>query len=336
MPIASQLAVGQVKNLKTYYKTNIYGIKRTVRAVDGVSFEIEKNEILGIAGESSCGKSTLVKALCGVIKRPLTVEGGTVQYNFGDKIFDMFSSNEDELKAVRWKHISYVLQGSMGALNSVRKIIKSFEDFRNAHQKIRNRRNFRDSIERHLDTLGLPPEVLDSYPHQLSGGMKQRVTIALATIFDPEVILADEPTTALDVIVQRGVLRILRKIQERSRSTIVLVTHDMSVHAKMDTRVGIMYAGELVEIAKTRNIFENPTHPYTKHLINALPRIGEKAKKGSLPGAPPSLAEPPSGCKLHPRCPEAMDICRNESPQWVEVGKDHFARCFLLSESEKK
>jgi peptide/nickel transport system ATP-binding protein len=178
----------------------------------------------------------------------------------------------------------------------------------------------------------LPPDVLDLYPHQLSGGMRQRVAIALATIFQPSLIIADEPTTALDVVVQRGVLHMLKDIQAASANTVLLVTHDLAVHANVADRVGIMYAGRIVEEAPTEIIFNAPRHPYTEHLIHSLPVIGDKAAKSGLSGQPPNLADPPDGCRFHPRCPLAFARCRTETPEMIALTNSHRVACHLVTE----
>ncbi|MDR1174211.1 MAG: ABC transporter ATP-binding protein [Treponema sp.] len=321
----------QVKNLKAYYRTEMYGISRMVRAIDDVSMTLEPNEIYGVAGESSCGKTTLIKVLSGTIKPPLKVYEGSVNYRFKYGSVDMASVSGEELqKNVRWKEISYVMQGSMSVLNPVRKVIKTFEDIIGTHEGIKNRTEFLERIQEHVKKLGLPPDVLNSYPHELSGGMKQRVAIALATVFQPSLIIADEPTTALDVVVQRGVLQLLREIQAESKNTVLLVTHDMAVHANVADRVGIMYAGRLVEEAQAEIIFQKPEHPYTRHLISSLPVIGDKSGKSSLEGTPPNLANPPEGCRFHPRCPVARESCKTEVPPMRDLGAGHRAACHLL------
>jgi peptide/nickel transport system ATP-binding protein len=261
--------------------------------------------------------------------------GGKVLYNFGDAHIDILSLQKDELRKIRWEKISYVMQGSMSVLNPVRKIHKTFYDFVEAHRKIENKQEFMRQTREHIGKLGLPGEVLKAYPHHLSGGMRQRVAIALATIFRPNVIIADEPTTALDVLVQRGVLQLLRDIQREQKNTIILVTHDIAVHANIADRVGIMYAGRIVEDAQVDDIFEDPLHPYTQHLISSLPMIGDKSYKGSIPGAPPNLANPPDGCRFHPRCPHVMDICRREVPPFINVnGQRRQVACFLISKED--
>ncbi|MEJ5197604.1 MAG: ABC transporter ATP-binding protein [Anaerolineae bacterium] len=327
------MALLTVENLRAYYRTEVYGISRTVRAVDGVSLELQRNEIYGVAGESSCGKTTLIKVISGTVKPPLKVEEGRVHYQFGAFDVDMLRISRDDLRRnVRWKEISYVMQGSMSVLNPVRRVITTFEDIVSTHQGYTNKKAFLEQVTAHVKRLGLPPDVLRLYPHQLSGGMRQRVAIALATIFQPSLIIADEPTTALDVVVQRGVLQMLKEIQAESGNTVLLVTHDLAVHANVADRVGIMYAGRLVEEAPTPIIFHSPRHPYTQHLIRSLPMIGDRSSKSSLPGAPPNLANPPAGCRFHPRCPYAVDRCRTETPEMISLIGNHRVACHLVAE----
>ncbi|MDR1105974.1 MAG: ABC transporter ATP-binding protein [Treponema sp.] len=320
-----------VKNLKAYYRTEMYGVSRMVRAIDDVSLTLESNEIYGVAGESSCGKTTLIKVLSGTIKPPLKIYEGSVNYQFKRGSVDMTKVSGEELrKNIRWKEISYVMQGSMSVLNPVRRVVKTFEDIISTHEGIKNRKEFLERIREHVKKLGLPPDVLGLYPHELSGGMRQRVAIALATVFHPGLIIADEPTTALDVVVQRGVLQLLKEIQGESKNTVLLVTHDMAVHANVADRVGIMYAGRLVEEAPSQLVFKSPQHPYTKHLISSLPVIGDKSGKSGLEGTPPNLANPPQGCRFHPRCPLAKESCKTEVPVMRDLGGGQRAACHRL------
>ena len=328
------MALLSVQDLRAYYRTELYGISRTVRAVDGVTFELNPNEIYGVAGESSCGKTTLVKVISGNVKHPLKAMSGSVNFNFGDYKVDMLKVSQDELRRnIRWKEISYVMQGSMSVLNPVRRIIKTFEDIVDTHEPITDKKKFLEEATAHVNRLGLPTEILNSYPHQLSGGMRQRVAIALAILFQPSLIIADEPTTALDVVVQRGVLQMLKDIQSMSSNTVLLVTHDMAVHANVANRVMIMYAGRIAEEAPTESIFNAPLHPYTQHLIRSLPMIGERSNKASLKGTPPNLANPPSGCRFHTRCPYVMDVCRTDVPDLVQVKERHRVACHLVKEN---
>jgi len=191
-------------------------------------------------------------------------------------------------------------------------------------------------VKGHLKSLGLPVKVLESYPHQLSGGMRQRVTVALATIMQPRIIVADEPTTALDVVMQRGVIQLLKDIQSEQKNTVILVTHDMGIHANIADRIGIMYAGKMIEEASTAAIFERPMHPYTKYLIGSLPKVGDKSYKMSAPGSPPSLINPPEGCRFYPRCERANQRCSQKTPELIEIEPGHKVACFLYSEGMEK
>ena len=258
-------AIAAVQDLQAYYITHAYGVRRTVKAVDGVSIRIRPNEIFGIAGESGCGKSTLLKVMLGMVEPPLTVLGGRAGYALDGLNVDVLAMTEAERQRVRWKEVSYIPQGSMHVLNPVRKVHDTFLDFITVHRKA-PRGEIETMIRDYLRELGLPLQVLSSYPHQLSGGMKQRVTIALATILWPKLIFADEPTTALDVVVQRGVIQLLKDIQQRERNTLVVVTHDMGVHANLCDRVAVLYAGKVIEEAGTRTIFGQPAPP-----VHAVP-----------------------------------------------------------------
>ena len=324
--------IAEAKHLKAYYITQSYGIERTVKAVDDISIEIKEKEVLGIAGESGCGKSTLLKVLLGTIDPPLKIVDGTMQYEF-EESYNVLSMSKDEIKQIRWTQVSYIPQGSMHVLNPVRKIRDTFHDFIATHQNLDKSETTKLSQD-YLQKLGLSGQVMNAYPHQLSGGMRQRVTIALATILSPKLVLADEPTTALDVLVQRGVVQLLKEIQQREGSTLVLVSHDMGVHANLADRIAILYAGKLVEEAETQSIFKNPLHPYTQHLIESLPRLDDKTERSSIPGRPPALDNPPEGCRFHPRCPHTMDVCTKEVPPLVDTGEGHKTACFLVSEEK--
>jgi peptide/nickel transport system ATP-binding protein len=320
-----------VSGLKAYYRTSAFGVKREVRAVDDVSLAIAPGEIYGLAGESSCGKTTLIKTIAAAIQPPLEVLAGSVVFNFRDRTIDIHGADRTALRDIRWKHLSYIMQGSMNVLNPVRRVRASFVDFAFRHIG-RRMPEFLQIVRQHLERLHLAPDVLETYPHQLSGGMRQRVTIALATVCRPEFIIADEPTTALDVVVQKGVLAMIREVQREFGSSIIFVTHDMAVHANLTDRLGIMYGGRLVEEGPTAEIFRNPRHPYTAHLIASLPRLGDVRPKEGLGGAPPNLADPPPGCRFHPRCPLATEQCRRDAPSMVEIAPGHRTACFHADE----
>ena len=319
-----------VRDLRAYYRTRYFGISREVRAVDGVSLHVDRNEIYGLAGESSCGKTTLIKTIVRATRPPLDVVGGSVTFHLAGRDRDILALDQSELDSIRWRHLSYILQGSMNVLNPVRRVRQSFIDF--AHRHIRKPLpEFLREVEGHLARVRLEPTALDAYPHELSGGMRQRVTIALATVCRPDFIVADEPTTALDVVVQKDVLGMLREVQQEMGSSMILVTHDIGVHANVTDRLGIMYAGRLVEEGRTVDVIRNPRHPYSRHLVTSLPRIGDVTQKRGLEGAPPNLAAPPPGCRFHPRCPLAMATCRLESPPMVDVAPAHRVACWVTA-----
>lgn len=322
------------KALKAFYILDIHGTQKVVKAVNEVELDIKENEIYGIAGESGCGKSTLLKALAAVIEPPLRQLGGQVIYHVDDEEVDVSTLDAEELRRLRWEFVSYVPQGSMSVLNPVTKLKSTYRDFIASHVEGKSRDEAFALAKRHIAELGLPERVMDAYPHQLSGGMRQRVTIALAALLEPAIIIADEPTTALDVVVQRGVVQLLKEVQRRLRNTIILVTHDMGVHANVADRIGIMYAGKMVEEAPTELIFEEPLHPYTQYLINSLPKFGDKTPRESVPGSPPSLADLPSGCPFHPRCPFVMDVCKEKMPDYIQVKTNHKVACWLVEDGK--
>ena len=220
----------------------------------------------------------------------------------------------------------------MSVLNPVVRLKNTYRDFIASHVNGKSRDETFAMAKAHIKELGLPEETMNAYPHQLSGGMRQRVTIALAALLKPRIMIADEPTTALDVVVQRGVVQLLRDIQKKLQNTIILVTHDMGVHANVADRIGIMYAGKIVEEATTDNIFGKPRHPYTQYLINSLPKFGDKTRRESVPGSPPSLSNLPQGCPFHPRCPHVMDICQEQIPKTIQVEPNHKVACWLVEE----
>jgi peptide/nickel transport system ATP-binding protein len=324
----------RTEQLKAFYVLDLHGTQSVVKAVDEVNLEIQENEVYGIAGESGCGKTTLLKAIFTAIEPPLRLVGGKVFYRMNGKEIDVTSLGAEDRRKLRLEYISYVPQGSMSVLNPVLKLKETYQDFIASHVSGKTREEAFEIARGHIAELGLPRNILDAYPHQLSGGMRQRVTIALATLLKPRIIICDEPTTALDVVVQRGVVQLLKDIQEKLKNTIILVTHDMGVQANIADRVGIMYAGKIIEESTTEQIFDNPLHPYTKYLINSLPRFGDKTIRGSVPGSPPSLANLPSGCPFHPRCPHVFDICTKQMPSFINLETNHKVACWLVGEGE--
>jgi len=324
----------RAERLKAFYVLDMHGTQKVVKAVNEVDLEIRENEVYGIAGESGCGKTTLLKALLGAIEPPLRLMGGKVYYCANGEETDVTAFGAEEKRRLRWEYISYVPQGSMSVLNPVLKLKETYQDFLASHVGGKTKEEAIEIAKRHITELGLPRNILEAYPHQLSGGMRQRVTIALATILKPRMIICDEPTTALDVVVQRGVVQLLKDIQRNLENTIILVTHDMGVQANIADRVGIMYAGKIVEESTTEKIYDEPFHPYTRYLINSLPQFGDKSVRESVPGSPPSLSSLPSGCPFHPRCPRVMDICTKQTPSFIKLDANHKVACWLAGDGE--
>ena len=324
----------RTEHLKAFYMLEMQGTQKIVKAVNDVDMQIYENEIYGIAGESGCGKTTLLKTLFNEIVPPLRLIEGKIYYRINSEEVDVTGMSVEEKRKLRMEYISYIPQGSMSVFNPVLKIKGIYEDFIGSHVNGQTRDEIFELARKRILELGLPQNILDVYPHQLSGGMRQRVTIALAASLNPRIMIGDEPTTALDVVVQRGVIQMLKDIQKNLRNTIIIVTHDMGVHANIADRIGIMYAGKIVEEAPAEQIFAQPVHPYTQFLINSLPKFGDKSERSSVPGSPPSLADMPSGCPFHPRCPHVKEICRQQMPDFSHVDEDHKVACWLVGESE--
>lgn len=321
----------KIDHLSASYKT----IDGNVHVVKDVNFQINDNEIFGIAGESGCGKSTLLKTLYDIIEFPLEIDAGKVVLS-GEKNNKPFSFESGEIRKSWWNHISYVPQAAQSVLNPIVRLKKQFLDSIPKEER-RNETEAQtlERVGRYLEELGLSRDVLEAFPFQLSGGMRQRAIIALATFMSPNVVLADEPTTALDVVVQRGILMMLTRLQKQFKNTLVIVSHDMGVHYQITDRMGIMYSGSFVELGKTEDIFNDPIHPYTRMLIGALPRVGDKSQKAGIPGRPPSLKNPPPGCRFAPRCPHATDKCRQDVPEFREIKHGRFAACHYLDSEVK-
>lgn len=317
----------KIENLSTSYKT----INGDVRVVNDLNFEIFDNEIFGIAGESGCGKTTLLKALYDIIEFPLQIDTGRVVLS-GEKDGTPFSFESGKIRNTWWNNISYVPQAAQSVLNPIMRLKSQFLDsIPKDQRKNETEQQTLERVANYLEELSLSPDLLNAFPFQLSGGMRQRVIIALSTFMSPSVVLADEPTTALDVVVQRGILMMLMRLQKQLKNTLVLVSHDMGVHYQLTHRMGIMYSGSFAELGKTEDIFNDPVHPYTKMLIGALPRVGDKEQKIGIPGRPPALTNPPPGCRFAPRCPNAMELCRKDVPAFRQVRPGRYAACHLLN-----
>ena len=318
----------KVENLSAGYKT----IDGDIHVLKDVNFTINDNEIFGIAGESGCGKTTLLNSLYDIIEYPLVIDKGRVVLE-GEKNGKKYSFETGTIRNTWWNNISYVPQAAQSVLNPIVRLKTQFID--SIPKEDRKNETPEQTLARvasYLKELNLSPDVLESFPFQLSGGMRQRAIIALATFMAPGVVLADEPTTALDVVVQKGILMMLMRLQQQLKNTLIIVSHDMGVHYQITDRMAIMYSGSIAELGKTEDIFNDPIHPYTKMIVDALPRVGEDIQRVGIPGRPPALKNPPPGCRFAPRCPHATDRCRSEVPNFREIRPGRFAACHLLKE----
>lgn len=294
----------------------------TIKAVDHISFTINENESLGIAGESACGKSSLGAAILRIMQPPGKVIGGNILLD-GNDIAKL--SDTDFNKRIRWKKISMVFQGAMNSLDPVYTIGNQLKEILEQH-------NFKgridDKISESLEQVGLDRSVSKKYPHELSGGMKQRVVIAMALLLEPDVVIADEPTTALDVLVQAQIINLLKKLKKEKGMTIIIITHDMAIISEIADKIGIMYAGQIVEFGTASEIYKDPKHPYTQALISAIPKLRSDNKQiHFIKGNPPDMLNLPSGCRFYARCPHAMDICKEDPP--IVRTKTGYTLCWL-------
>ncbi len=308
-----------IKDLKVQYKLK----DKTINAVDGVSFSLDDNESVGIVGESGCGKSTLGLAII------RSVFGGQIES--GDVSLDgksILAMPEEEFsKTVRWKKISMIFQGAMNSLDPVFSIKQQFDEILKMHHY----GNPLEITKEAMNSVGLPTSVLDKFPHELSGGMKQRVVIAMALLLRPKLVIADEPTTALDVLVQAQILSLLKRLK-RDGMSLMLISHDLGIISEVSDKVGIMYAGKIVEFGTLHEVYSNPKHPYTQALLKSTPKIKGGSELASLKGTPPNLASPSPGCRFYDRCPQAMEKCRMDPP--VIQDKTRYVSCWLY-EQEK-
>ena len=311
-----------VRDLRVSYHTP----RGPVRAVNGVSFFLKPGERLGLVGESGSGKSTTALSLMRLIHSPAVIEGGQILLDGKD----LLRLSEEEMRRARFADIALIPQGAMNSLNPVMKVGEQLRDTIRAHIT-RSKSTLDAHIQTMLEAVDLPEDVMEAFPHELSGGMKQRVCIAMSILLSPKVIIADEPTSALDVVVQRQVMETLGRMQNELGASVILVGHDMGLMAQFVDRIGVMYGGKLVEMGPVRDIFKDPLHPYTQLLIGSLPTLESKEMFKGIPGLTPSLLTPPSGCMFHPRCPQTMGHCAEESPNLIEIKPDRWVSCHLYN-----
>lgn len=311
-----------IKDLRTYFRTK----KGYLKAVDGVSLQVPVNSIVGIAGESGSGKSTLVTTIFRVLPRNADIKGGKILFEGRD----ILQLGEKEFNSqIRWKKISWIPQVSMDVLDPLYKVKDQMIETILSHEDV-SKAEALERIYKIIKEVNLRPEVIEKFPHELSGGQKQRVVIATALLLNPLLVIADEPTTALDVIVQAQIMNIIKKEKQERKFSMVFVSHDLALLAGISDYLAIMYGGKIVEIGKAEEIYKSPSHPYTQLLLQSIPDI-RKRNSGlkSIPGSPPDLINPPSGCRFHPRCPFAMEICKVQEPEMTKVSPTHYVACHL-------
>lgn len=320
----SEEAILTVDNLTTHYLTS----EGEVQALDEASFQLKKGESIGIAGESGCGKSTMAFSLINLVQPPGQIMDGKIDI---DGIDVTTLSESETRKKVRWNKISMVFQGAMEILTPVYSVGQQMEEPLKYHKDITGEKA-RKICERYLDLVDLDEGIYDRYPHELSGGQKQRVVIATALLLEPNVVILDEPTTALDVVVEARIMNDLKRLRRELDISMIFITHDMSILAEVSDQLAIMYAGWIVEVGPAMEIYKNPKHPYTQKLLAAIPRIHEDIDRLEyIPGVPPNLVDPPSGCRFHPRCPKAMEKCKKKVPDDYEV-EGVEVKCLLYEE----
>jgi peptide/nickel transport system ATP-binding protein len=314
----------RIENLKVQYLSP----RGPVRAVDGVSFEIRPGEVIGLAGESGCGKSTVAQAILRTLQPPAVITSGRVLFE-GRDVLDM---SDDQLNAFRWRDVSMVFQSAMNSLNPVMTIGEQIVDAIQAHDRMPERKA-RARAEELLRIVGIEAARIEAYPHQLSGGMRQRAVIAIALALNPPLMIMDEPTTALDVVVQKEIMYTISRLKEELGFSILFITHDLSLLVEISDRIAIMYAGQFVELADARELFEQPLHPYTEGLMSSFPPLtGERQRLSGIPGAPPDLVSPPKGCRFAARCPRRFEPC-GIAPLFAEARPSHWVACHLYPES---
>jgi len=293
-------------------------------AVDDVSFTVQEDEIFGLVGESGCGKSTVAQAILSLLPTNGAVPSGSIRF----RGIDLTELEKRELDALRWENLALISQGAMNALNPVQRISSQIVEAIQAHRDV-STDEARERTAELFETVGLDPERMDDYPHQFSGGMKQRAYIAMSLALDPDLIIADEPTTALDVIVQDQILKRLKELRDELGISVIIISHDISVIAETCNRLGVMYSGKLMEYGDLRDIFANPYNPYTLGMQNAFPTLrGDQSDLISIPGSPPDIADLPDGCRFMERCPFATEECAQEHPPLEEVATDHYSACY--------
>ena len=309
----------EVKNLQTYFHTT----KGDLRAVDGVSFDLEAGECLGLVGESGCGKTTSALSICNLLPREGYIHGGEILVDG----IDYHSLSDREMNRHRWKDVSIIFQGAMNAFNPVKRVGWQLAEAMQLHDGLTKEQAWKRAGDL-FELVGIPRERVRQYPHEFSGGMKQRAMIAMALACNAKLIIGDEPTTALDVMIQAQILDLLEKLRREMGMGMILITHDLSILGETCDRIAVMYAGKIAEIGTVEDIFEHPAHPYTRRLIECFPNVNAgRTIPDGIPGYPPNLIDPPVGCRFHPRCHCRCEDCDKAEPAMRQIGEKHFVAC---------
>jgi peptide/nickel transport system ATP-binding protein len=315
----------EIEDLQVHYVVRT----GTVKGVDHVDMDVYEGETLGLVGESACGKSTLGRAILRLVSEPGEIVGGQLLFR-GE---DLLSKDTNEMAQIRGKNISMIFQDPMTSLNPLQRIEQHFVETVRTHEKRVSKDEALEMAKNMFDHLGIQSERLNDYPHQLSGGMRQRVMIGLALILSSDLVIADEPTTSLDVIVEAQILDLLKALKEKLQMTLILISHNLGIVAELADRLAVMYAGKLVEVAPALQLFDEPLHPYTQGLLASVPNIRlEDEELRTMEGSPPDLINPPSGCRFHPRCPQIMERCRSEEPIYRQVRPGRWTMCWLYGD----
>jgi len=333
----------EIEHLKVYFEVGTAKSYSVVKAVDDVTYSLAKGEAMGLVGESGCGKTTTAYSIIGLLPDNGKIVGGQIKFNGAilSKAIDRknkriakseLKEQENRLRKVRWKDISIIFQSAMNAFNPVMRISDQIVEAILAHENV-TKLAARERVFELFSMVGIEPRRADEFPHEFSGGMKQRAMIAMALACKPQLIIADEPTTALDVIMQDRILKELKDLRKKFNLSMMLITHDISVVAETANKIAVMYAGKIVELGDIRKIFKKPSHPYTIGLMNAFPSIvGTKQRLESIPGSPPDLVNPPTGCRFHPRCKYAKEVCKDLEPQMIMVEDNHYVACHFAND----
>ncbi|USS40639.1 ABC transporter ATP-binding protein [Thermococcus aggregans] len=318
----------QVRNLSVHF----YTYAGVVKAIENVSFDVYKGETFALVGETGCGKSVTSRALTQLIESPGRIVNGEVIYYSDKGPIDLLKLSEEEIREIRGSEIAYIFQDPHASLDPLYTVGYQIAEGMEVHERVKN---IKEGIKKAVDILKSvlipdPEKRVHNYPHELSGGMKQRVVIGIGIANNPRILIADEPTTALDVTVQAQILDLINSLKEKYRATVILITHNLGVVAETADRVAVMYAGKIVEIGSVEQIFKNPLHPYTKGLLKAVPNPMTKIERlEAIPGTVPNLITPPGGCRFHPRCSYAKEVCKKKVPELVEIEDGHFVACHL-------